>query len=243
MAQPCTYSFQDALDSAADDLNLEVSALAAWLLGARSPHDIQWIRVAQRLDSEGWHKLCRDMLAPQPAQTALGQRVLQRLRTRLGSQITALAAETLGACPGEADRDLALLRLERIANSPIDLGEEILRGPVEPESLDDVVSPWAYAGGRAGIDLGAAYGPRPRQTPRPRQDPPEMPRHLTRHEALELLNLPPSAGKDTIHAAYRRLAREHHPDRFAHQGPQAVQTATRRFLLLRAAHDLLMAAA
>jgi len=37
-------------------------------------------------------------------------------------------------------------------------------------------------------------------------------RPLTRDEALQVLGVPPAAGADTVKRAYRRLAREHHPD-------------------------------
>lgn len=51
---------------------------------------------------------------------------------------------------------------------------------------------------------------------------------------LSALGLPAEATNEEIKAAYRRLAREHHPDRAAHLGASAVEAASARF---RAVHE------
>jgi curved DNA-binding protein CbpA len=42
--------------------------------------------------------------------------------------------------------------------------------------------------------------------------------------------------------AFRRLAKVHHPDRFASAGPEAVKTAELQFKRIRAAYERLVAA-
>jgi DnaJ like chaperone protein len=69
----------------------------------------------------------------------------------------------------------------------------------------------------------------PRREP---EDPPEAAWDATPH--LGALGLPAEATNEEIKSAYRRLAREHHPDRFAHLGGSALEAASVRF---RAVHE------
>ena len=55
-----------------------------------------------------------------------------------------------------------------------------------------------------------------------------------RARARRILDVPEAADEPSLRAAYRRLARRHHPDRSPND-PDARQ----RFLLVRAAYDLL----
>jgi curved DNA-binding protein CbpA len=57
---------------------------------------------------------------------------------------------------------------------------------------------------------------------------------------LRLLGLTEGATADAIHAAYRRAAKQRHPDRFVDLGPAAVAVATEAFQRLTAAHHLLV---
>jgi DnaJ like chaperone protein len=53
------------------------------------------------------------------------------------------------------------------------------------------------------------------------------------------LGVPQDATNEEIKGAYRRLAREHHPDRAAHQGPEAVAAASARFRAIHEAYETL----
>jgi DnaJ like chaperone protein len=56
---------------------------------------------------------------------------------------------------------------------------------------------------------------------------------------LGALGLPPEATNEEIKSAYRRLAREHHPDRYAHQGGPALEAASLRFRAVHEAYETL----
>ncbi len=60
-----------------------------------------------------------------------------------------------------------------------------------------------------------------------------------RAAALRLLGLPDDASAPAIHAAFRRLAKKRHPDRFTQLGPAAVSAATAAFEQLRQAYETL----
>jgi DnaJ-domain-containing protein 1 len=62
---------------------------------------------------------------------------------------------------------------------------------------------------------------------------------MTRAVALRVLGLEMDASRDSVHKAYRRLAKTRHPDRFAKLGPAAVATATEAFRRLHEAYQLL----
>jgi DnaJ-domain-containing protein 1 len=64
---------------------------------------------------------------------------------------------------------------------------------------------------------------------------------MTRAVALRVLGLEVDASRDTIHKAYRKLAKTRHPDRFAKLGPAAVATASEAFRRLHEAYQLLSA--
>lgn len=55
----------------------------------------------------------------------------------------------------------------------------------------------------------------------------------------EVLGLPPGATQEAIHARYRELVREFHPDRHEHLGEQAAREAEARFLEIRRAYEAL----
>jgi len=59
---------------------------------------------------------------------------------------------------------------------------------------------------------------------------------------LATLGLEGTPSDDEIKAAYRRLAKVHHPDRFASAGPEAVKTAELQFKRIRAAYERLVGA-
>jgi len=64
---------------------------------------------------------------------------------------------------------------------------------------------------------------------------------MTRTIALRILGLEIDASRETVHKAYRRLAKTRHPDRFAKLGPAAVATATEAFRRLHEAYQVLSA--
>lgn len=61
-----------------------------------------------------------------------------------------------------------------------------------------------------------------------------------RLQDLATLGLEARANRDDIEAAFRRLAKQHHPDRFHGQGAEAVAAANRAFMVLRAAYERLV---
>lgn len=58
-------------------------------------------------------------------------------------------------------------------------------------------------------------------------------------EAYSTLGVSPSATDDEVRAAYKRLARENHPDRFAAQGEEARRAAENRFKRIGEARDVI----
>ena len=64
---------------------------------------------------------------------------------------------------------------------------------------------------------------------------------MDRALALRVLGLEVGASHDAIHAAYRRLAKTRHPDRFTPLGPAAVAAATEAFERLHEAYEVLSA--
>jgi DnaJ like chaperone protein len=63
-----------------------------------------------------------------------------------------------------------------------------------------------------------------------------------RSRDLATLGLVGNPSDDEIRIAFRRLAKVHHPDRFANAGPEAVKTAELQFMRIRAAYDRLLSA-
>lgn len=66
---------------------------------------------------------------------------------------------------------------------------------------------------------------------------------MTPDEAAAMLGVGRDADAAEIEHAYRRLARELHPDRLAGSPESSVRAASERFVDLTAAHDLLLASA
>jgi len=56
--------------------------------------------------------------------------------------------------------------------------------------------------------------------------------------AFNLLDIPETASKSVIKAAYRTLAKMHHPDRYAHRGSLEQKKAKEQFQLIAEAYDL-----
>lgn len=63
---------------------------------------------------------------------------------------------------------------------------------------------------------------------------------IQRIKDLAVLGLDEEAGKQDIEAAFRRLVKVHHPDRFSGNGVEAAQAAERAFVLLRSAYERLV---
>ena len=78
-------------------------------------------------------------------------------------------------------------------------------------------------------------------SPRQRREARATPRRFTisRREALRLLGLEWQASAEDVRQAYRKLARENHPDQFVVKGEEAVAAATVRFRQIKEAYELL----
>ena len=88
----------------------------------------------------------------------------------------------------------------------------------------------AAAGGAAAGEAAASTSP-----------PPAARGPMTRAKALRMFGLEEGASPDEVHAAYRRLAKARHPDRFARLGPAAQATATAAFKRVHDAYAILSA--
>ena len=80
------------------------------------------------------------------------------------------------------------------------------------------------------------------EEPRQESKPITPPKHyaMSRVEALRAFGLPYDATDDEVRDAYRRLAKEHHPDHVASQGEEAVAEATQKFVRIREAYEVLV---
>jgi hypothetical protein len=58
-------------------------------------------------------------------------------------------------------------------------------------------------------------------------------------DPYEVLGVPQGAGRDEVVRAFRRLAKEHHPDRFHAEGREAEERARRRFVRILDAYERL----
>jgi DnaJ like chaperone protein len=76
----------------------------------------------------------------------------------------------------------------------------------------------------------------------PESAPPPGQGRMTRAQALRLLGLEDPVTPDEAHDAYRRLAKVHHPDRYARLGGAAVAAATVAFERLNEAYQVLTGA-
>jgi DnaJ like chaperone protein len=56
--------------------------------------------------------------------------------------------------------------------------------------------------------------------------------------AYQLLDIPQNASESAIKAAYRTLAKIHHPDRYAHRGPLEQKKAKEQFQLIAEAYEM-----
>src|SRR5690606_24218598 len=72
---------------------------------------------------------------------------------------------------------------------------------------------------------------------------PTAPRPDARKAALDEMGLPADADRATIDRRWKELAREHHPDRFAHLGEELTKAAHERFIRIQEAYRTLTKAA
>jgi hypothetical protein len=63
---------------------------------------------------------------------------------------------------------------------------------------------------------------------------------MSRLQALRTLDLPHDADDDEVRDAYRRMAKENHPDLASANGQEAVDEATKKFVKIREAYDVLV---
>jgi predicted lipid-binding transport protein (Tim44 family) len=58
-------------------------------------------------------------------------------------------------------------------------------------------------------------------------------------DPFEILGIHPGASKEEIHAAYRKLSQQYHPDKVAHLGQEFQELAKEKFVEIQAAYDYL----
>jgi len=63
---------------------------------------------------------------------------------------------------------------------------------------------------------------------------------FARVELLHVLEIEGDASRQAIISAYRRLAAQHHPDKYYDQDPEAQETAARRFIEITRAYEALL---
>jgi DnaJ-domain-containing protein 1 len=90
---------------------------------------------------------------------------------------------------------------------------------------------WAGIGGRAAR---VRPGPAPRVNPPP-PSPPDL--ESLRRAAFAVMGLDPGASEEEIKAAFKALAKKHHPDR--HRSEEAKAKATKRFIEIKTAFEFL----
>lgn len=73
-----------------------------------------------------------------------------------------------------------------------------------------------------------------------RQAPRQTPSNYKREQAAEILGVSVTASQDEIKKAYRRLAKVHHPDRFATESEGQQKIAKERFVKIQLAYELLL---
>ena len=139
----------------------------------------------------------------------------------------ATAADRLGRRLGPAERLLILHVLSQVAlaDGRVD--------PAEQRLLLELAGMWGIPMGMPGGFGGSTGGARSRPAPRPD----------ARLAALQELGLPPDADRGAIDKRWKELAREHHPDRFAHLGEELTKAAHERFIRIQDAYRTLTKAA
>jgi len=58
-------------------------------------------------------------------------------------------------------------------------------------------------------------------------------------DPFEILGIHPGASKEEIHAAYRKLSQQYHPDKVAHLGQEFQELAKEKFVEIQAAYNYL----
>lgn len=162
----------------------------------------------------------------------------------------------------ESREALAALRERRVREEAEALAAEVQgeaggRAEVPSDTLPADSGDHARRGAPAGAATGAGRGHRPGSRPdegsgngtpggerrgadaQPRGEARADPETAVRARALAALGLGPRATPIEVKAAWRRLRREHHPDRHVGAGPEAEAAATRRFQDVQAAYELL----
>jgi DnaJ-domain-containing protein 1 len=103
----------------------------------------------------------------------------------------------------------------------------------------DLSDPDAWGGGTRGGRTGGRSSGSGRSSQD--NDPDRRSSTIERIRALAILGLEEGASREDVTAAYRRLAKVHHPDRFSALGAEAEKAATITFQRIKAAYELLSA--
>jgi len=237
--------------------NLCVLAVLAWIAScdgsvAEDERELL-VRVAQGVAGSGSEaggaaplaRVVQAMSEPDPADVELACRFLRTTLDRGGRELLARLAVATAARDGHLTvgenhvlqflADLLQISPKRFAR----LFHEVAGVPLPvPGDPGDVAWWQARMAGEQARPAADAWGARA-DPASPDAGPSPGTGKMTRPQALRLLGLEDPVTVDEAHDAYRRLAKIHHPDRFAPLGSAAVATATVAFERLSEAYQVL----
>jgi len=241
--------FADLFHAADHRQSLCVLAVLAWIAscdGRIAPREREMLRgVAEANDAASELAALLDAMAQaDPADLELACRFLRNHTDRAGKRLLAQLAVTMAVQDGHlsvGENYVLQFLADLLGLSARTFGklfEEVAHRPFplagDPSSVD-----W-WRRREAGQQARAEAPSEPRDETAG-DDGRMSDGPMTRGIALRMLGLEDGASQDAIHAAYRRLAKSRHPDRFAPLGPAAVATASEAFKRLHEAYAILSA--
>ena len=235
-------SFAKVFRGSEQKQNVCLLALLTWVAacdGQIAPGEQDLLdKIAQAVDDkEHLATVEATMRTPAPADLELACRYLKNHLDRGGKKLLAQLAVTVATQDGHltVSENLVLQFLaDLLGLSPRQFSKLYLQITHQPFPLpgDPSSAEW-WRRRESGQPL------RPSEVIAADEDPVAGDEPMTRAVALRVLGLELDASRETVHKAYRRLAKTRHPDRFAKLGPAAVATATEAFRRLHEAYQLL----